>query len=105
MSKMLFIAFVTLNVFFVLSASMSNVQPASIIVLNGLPMKKVMSDIEGTELVNLTGTDKFSYRLLITKEGKKYIWSSRENKELIFSQILTFMILLSQMVEVILEYQ
>ena len=57
----------------------------STIIINGLPMKKVMSDIGGTESVNLTKDEGFNYRLLITKKGDKYIWASREDKELIFS--------------------
>ena len=55
------------------------------LVINGLPTKKVMSDIEGTELVNLTEDESNSYRLLITKRGNKYVWTSREDRELIFS--------------------
>ncbi len=70
----------------VMSFSHSNSQSASTVVVNGLPMKKVMSDIEGTESVTVSEKERFSYRLLITKKDKKYFWSSRENKELIFSQ-------------------
>lgn len=58
----------------------------SMVVVNGLPIKKLMGDIEGCELINLPEEERFTYRLLITKKGNKYYWSSRENKELILSK-------------------
>src|SRR3990172_11722945 len=70
----------------VMSFNQSNCQSSSTVVVNGLPMKKVMSDIEGTESVTVSEKERLSYRLLITKKGKKYIWTSRENKDLIFSK-------------------
>ena len=69
----------------VMSFNQSNGQSSSTVV-NGLPMKKVMSDIEGTESVTVPEKERLSYRLLITKKDKQYVWASRENKELIFSQ-------------------
>lgn len=65
-------------------------QSTSIIVINGLPVKKVMSDIEGTELVTLSENESLSYRLLITKKDKRFIWTSRGNKELLFNQTGNF---------------
>lgn len=70
----------------VMSFNHSTAQSASTVVVNGSPMKKVMSDIEGTESVTISEKERPSLRLLITKKDKKYFWSSRENKELIFSQ-------------------
>lgn len=70
----------------VMSFSHSDGQSASTVIVNGLPMKKVMSDIEGTEAVAMPEKERFSYKLLITKKDKKYVWASRENKDLIFSQ-------------------
>lgn len=70
----------------VMSFNHSDGQSASTVVVNGLPMKKVMSDIEGTESVTVSEKERLSYRLLITKKDKQYVWASRENKELIFSQ-------------------
>ena len=69
----------------VMSFNQSNGQSSSTVV-NGLPMKKVMSDIEGTESVTVSEKERLSYRLLITKKDKQYVWASRENRELIFSQ-------------------
>ncbi len=77
---------VSILFFIVMSSRYSNGQSASTVVINGLPAKKVMSDIDGTESVILSEKERLSYRLLITKKGKKYVWASRENKELIFSQ-------------------
>ena len=68
-----------------MSFAQSNGQSASSVV-NGSPIKKVMSDIEGTESVTVSEKELPSYRLLITKKDKKYIWASRENKDLIFSK-------------------
>lgn len=70
----------------VMSFSHSDGQPVSTVIVNGLPMKKVMSDIEGTESTTLSEKERLSYRLLITKKNKKYIWASRENKDLILSK-------------------
>ena len=70
----------------VMSFNHSDGQSASTVVVNGLPMKKVMSDIEGTEAVAMPEKERFSYKLLITKKDRKYVWASRENKDLIFSQ-------------------
>lgn len=63
-----------------------NVYPATTLVVNGLPIVKVMSDIEGTEFMNLSEDESFEYRLMITKKDGKYIWASRENKELLLNQ-------------------
>ncbi len=59
---------------------------ASVVILNGLPIVKVMSDIEGTEHVQLSKEDQWNYRLEIVKKGNKYYWASRENRELHFSK-------------------
>lgn len=59
----------------VMSFSHSDGQTASMVVINGLPMKKVMSDIEGTEAVAVPEKERFSYKLLITRKDKKYIWA------------------------------
>ena len=64
---------------FIVQASYS----ASVVVINGLPAVKVMSDIDGTEKVQLTADKALEYRLLITKKDEKYYWASRENVEMI----------------------
>ena len=83
--QILLLGIITLFVV-VMSFNQSNGQSPSTMVVNGLPMKKVMSDIEGTESMNVSEKERLSYRLLITKRDKKYVWSSRENKDLIFSK-------------------
>ena len=55
-------------------------------VLSGLPIKKDMSDIEGTEQVGLSKSEQWNYRIEIIKKGNKYYWASRENKELLYSK-------------------
>jgi hypothetical protein len=62
------------------------VSTVSQVVFKGLPIKKDMSDIEGTEQVSLSEKERVEYRLVITKQGKKYFWESRENRELIISR-------------------
>ena len=83
--QILLLGIITLFVV-VMSFNHSDGQSASTVVVNGLPMKKVMSDIEGTEAVAMPEKERFSYKLLITKKDRKYVWASRENKDLIFSQ-------------------
>ena len=56
------------------------------VIISGLPIKKDMSDIEGTEQIELSKSEQWNYRLEIVKKGNKYYWSSRENKELLFSK-------------------
>ena len=58
----------------------------STVIMSGLPIKKDMSDIEGTEQVELSKEEQWNYRCEIVKKGNKYYWASRENKELIFSR-------------------
>ena len=69
---------------FIFSVSFS--QNSATVVISGLPIKKDMSDIEGTEQVNLSKSEQWNYRLEIVKKGNKYYWASRENKELLFSR-------------------
>lgn len=59
---------------------------ATTVIISGSPIKKDMSDIEGTEQVELTKNEQINYRLEIFKKGKIYYWASRENKELIYSK-------------------
>ena len=61
-------------------------QTPSIVVVNGIPIKKDMSDVEGTQQVDLTKDEGLAYRLVITKKGSEYYWTTRENRELIFSK-------------------
>ena len=63
-----------------------NAYSDSELVVNGLPMVKAMSDIEGIESENLSKDEQFKYKLLITKQGNKYIWASRDNRELLLRQ-------------------
>lgn len=79
MKKMLLVFLFTLLV-------AQNAHSASTLIINGLPIVKVMSDIGGTESVNLSQDKQRSYRLMITKKGNKYIWTSRENKVLLFNR-------------------
>ena len=62
------------------------VSTVSQVVFKGFPTKKDMSDIEGTEQVSLSEKEGVEYRLVITKQGKKYFWESRENRELLTSR-------------------
>lgn len=78
--------FLVIFLFVVMSFNHSNGQSASTVIINGFPIKKVMSDIEGTESVTVPEKERLSYRLLIIKKDRKYVWASRENKNLIFSQ-------------------
>ena len=59
---------------------------AATVVISGLPIKKDMSDMGGTEQVELSKSDRWNYRLEIVKKGNKYYWASRENRELLFSK-------------------
>ena len=58
----------------------------SLVIISGLPIKKDMSDIEGTEQIELSKSEQWNYRLEIVRKGNKYYWASRENKELLFSK-------------------
>lgn len=90
MKKLLtiFVFLISLIIYFFISDLLitENVYSASTLVINGLPINKVMSDIEGTELINLSKDEQYSYRLLITKNDGKFFWTSRENRELLFNQ-------------------
>lgn len=63
-----------------------SVSTISQVVFKGLPTKKDMSDIEGTEQVSLSEKEGVEYRLVITKQGKNYFWESRENRDLLASR-------------------
>ncbi|GEM_PF-2537060 len=63
-----------------------SISTVSNVVFRGLPLKKDMSDFEGTEQVSLEGKDRVEYRLIITKQGRKFFWESRENHELLISR-------------------
>ena len=69
-----------------LTSNVFSQEPPAIVIFSGLPIKKDMSDIEGTEQVGLTKSEQWNYRLEIIKKGNKYYWASRENKELLYSK-------------------
>jgi hypothetical protein len=69
---------------------------ASVVVINGLPAVKIMSDIDGTEKVQLTADKALEYRLLITKKDGKYYWVSRNNAELELVQSGAFYYLIAR---------
>jgi hypothetical protein len=56
----------------------------AVVIISGLPIKKDMSDIEGTDQTELSKNEQWNYRLEIIKKGRKYYWASRENRELLF---------------------
>ena len=56
----------------------------AVVIISGLPIKKDMSDIEGTAQTELSKNEQWNYRLEIIKKGRKYYWASRENRELLF---------------------
>lgn len=83
-----FLIFVYIGVFLPVGSSdaQPNFQTPSLVILNGIPIKKVMSNIEGTELVTMKEEESKAYRVLITQENGKYFWASRNNLELNFSE-------------------
>ena len=91
-SKFVFVIVIMIYLVGVVSIDygLSDDSSISMIIVNGLPLKKDMSDIEGTEQITLKENEKANYRLLITRKWNKYIWASRDNRELIFTQSGTF---------------
>lgn len=53
-----------------------------IVVLNGTPLIQCSSSIEGSQNIQLNEGQQAESRLLITKKGDKYFWSTRQNREL-----------------------
>lgn len=53
-----------------------------IVVLNGTPLNQCSSSIEGSQNIQLNEGQQAESRLLITKKGDKYFWSTRQNREL-----------------------
>jgi len=49
---------------------------ATTVIMSGSPIKKDMSDIEGTEQVELTKNEQINYRLEIFKKGKIYYFKN-----------------------------
>ena len=53
-----------------------------VLVLNGIPIVQSKGNIQQSENVKLTESQQNEYRLLITKKGDDYFWTSRENRPL-----------------------
>lgn len=45
-----------------------------------------MCDISGCETAEMSPSEQANYKVLILKRGEKYVWASRDNKELAISQ-------------------
>ena len=56
---------------------------ASTVVLNATPETRVDSDSGSTTRKILSESEQNEYRVLIVKDGEKYFWATRENRELI----------------------
>jgi hypothetical protein len=54
-----------------------------IVVLDAKPTVKVESSKDSTERYQLSNTDQEKYRVRIIKDGERYLWASRENRELV----------------------
>jgi hypothetical protein len=86
MKKCLSVMIYIITASLVLASNVFSQEPPAIVIFSGLPIKKDMSDIEGTEQVHLSKSEQWNYRLEIIKRGIKYYWASRENRELLFSK-------------------
>ena len=86
MKKSLSVIICIITASLLLTSNLFSQEPPAILILSGLPIKKDMSDIEGTEQVEMSKAEQWNYRLEITRKGDKYFWASRENKELLFSK-------------------
>ena len=56
---------------------------ASTVVLNATPTSRVDSDSSVTTRIILSESEQNEYRVLIVKDGEKYFWATRENRELV----------------------
>ena len=65
------------------------------IVLNANPISKVTSNIESTSREELTTSSSNEFRILITKHGNEYLWSTRNSHKLSLVQSGAFTIFVS----------
>ena len=61
-------------------------QADEIIVLNGTPIIQSKGNPEESNNKQLSESQRNEYRLLITKDGDKYFWTTRKNRPLIKTQ-------------------
>ena len=57
-----------------------------VVVLNGIPIVQSKGNIQQSENLKLSEIQQNEYRLLITKKGDDYFWTTRENRPLIKMQ-------------------
>ena len=58
---------------------------AEIVVLNGLPDSRVISNAYGTQREQLSEGKQHEFRILITKKDDRYYWATRENREVFYT--------------------
>lgn len=56
------------------------------IVFEGMPLVRNSASVENSINERVKGEKQINYKLIITKEGKNYIWFSREKKKLKYSK-------------------
>ena len=56
------------------------------VVFEGMPLKKVESSFQATQMSDLNAEKSFEYQVRIVQRGGRYYWASREMKELIRSE-------------------
>jgi len=61
-----------------------------VLVLSGVPTVRADTSINGSISTELTASQGFEFRLLITKVGDRYFWKSRENRELVYFRSSSF---------------
>ena len=52
------------------------------VVLKGVPVIQNKSTVEGSSNITLTKSQQEESKLIITKNGQKYYWATRQNREL-----------------------
>ncbi len=56
------------------------------VVLNGLPSYRVTASAGEAGHSELTESERFEFRILITKRGNDYLWASRDGRRLLHSE-------------------
>jgi hypothetical protein len=85
-----------MRIFFICLLLITSTASGEEIVLNATPVSRVTSSIESTAREELTISQGNEYRLLITKDGNDYVWSTRENTNLFLVQSGAFSIFVSK---------
>lgn len=53
-----------------------------VLIADGVPLQKALCDINGCKRIPLSEKNQQTFKMQIFKEGKKYMWGSRDNREL-----------------------